>query len=252
MIAHALGLTRAQLLAKLNDELDPAVYQPLLARRAKHEPTAYITGYQPFMGLDFIVDRSVLIPRPETELLVEEAIKHITHYASRITRYAILDLGTGSGCIAISLAKALPDVEIIGIDSSNEALEIASKNAEQFKVSDRCKFILGNMFEELSKQKFDLIISNPPYIPTKVIETLQPEIRDWEPRQALDGGQDGLDHIRKILKEGPKHLKENGFLMLEFGEDQADEIDRLAKSIHLKTQIVKDLAGKDRIFVGQI
>lgn len=252
LIAHALGLTRAQLLSKRSDELDPALYQPLLDRRARHEPTAYITGHQPFMGLDFYVDNNVLIPRPETELLVEAALSRVTGRGSQVT---IADIGTGSGCIAVSLAKFLPNAEVIGIDTSPAALEIAQKNAKRHQVADRCQLMLGNMFKKFTTkaprhQVFDLIISNPPYIPTEIIKTLEPEVRDWEPQQALDGGIDGLDYVRALIKESPKYLKENGVLALEFGENQAEEIKKLAEGKFDRIEIIKDYAGIERIFIG--
>src|SRR3989338_390253 len=271
LVAHALCLTRAQLIAKRTDELDAALYQPLLDRRAKHEPTAYIVGYQPFWGLDFIVDRSVLIPRPETELLVEKVIESYSHYlpagrhgALPVTRISMADIGTGSGCIAITLAKNLPNVTVIGVDSSKEALKIAQKNAEYHGVADRCRFITGDMLEEFTTkaprrqetQKLDIIVSNPPYIPTEVIETLEPEVKDWEPRQALGGGKDGLNYIRKLIVNAPNHLSiyPSGSLFLEIGFHQGPAVIELAEQTgrYSDIKIVKDLNGQDRIFTARV
>ena len=233
LLSYALRISRAQLITQSDKIIeDIRKIKDLLKRRAKHEPTAYITGVQPFMSLNFFVNRSVLIPRPETELLVEEAIK--------LYPKLVVDVGTGSGCIAISLAKALPNSKVIGIDSSSEALKVAVKNAKYHKVADRCQFIKGNLLLP-HKEKVELIISNPPYIPSAEIEKLQPEVRDWEPREALDGGKDGLDYIRQIIKAAPDHLKPNGILLLEFGVNQAGDIQRTAKSYFSKTRIIKDL-----------
>jgi len=242
LLAHSLGIPRTKLLTIEADV--PASFQALIARRAKHEPTAYIIGVQPFFGLDFFVDRSVLIPRPETELLVENAITLIRHSSFVIRNLTIADLGTGSGCIAISLAKNLPNINVIGIDSSPEALAIAKKNADHHQVADRCHFLLGNMVEPL-KEKIDLVVANPPYIPSAEIKTLQPEVRDWEPVAALDGGIDGLDHIRQIIKA--KHPR----LIMEFGFGQAEIIRSLAEKTYKKVEIKKDYAGIDRILIAQ-
>lgn len=246
LLAHALGIKKTNLYAHPENTFPShhlSIFQSYIKRRAQHEPTAYITGIQPFMSLDFFVDHSVLIPRPETEQLVE-TVSRVTGRGSWV---AIADIGTGSGAIAVSLAKHLPYARVIGIDSSAEAIKIAQRNAEAHKVTDRCQFIVGNMFE-LSTEKVDIIVSNPPYIPTAEIETLQPEVKDWEPRQALDGGKDGLDHIRKILEEAPNHQT----LFLEFGFNQADKVEQLARKYYREIGIIKDYSGIPRILKARV
>ncbi|MBN3033321.1 MAG: peptide chain release factor N(5)-glutamine methyltransferase [Candidatus Saganbacteria bacterium] len=245
ILVHALGIKKSELILHqsltVKDESFKR-YKELIGRRGKREPTAYILGFQPFLGFDIIVNRSVLIPRPETEFLAEQALK----VAGRGSRVIIADIGTGSGCLAVALAKKLPLAEVYAIDSSNDALKVAKKNAEQYKVGNRCHFIKGNLLEPL-KEPVDLIVANPPYIPSAEIKKLQPEVRDWEPKRALDGGKDGLDHIRKILKESPKYLKPGGRLVLEFGFGQAAEIERLAAGNFEKSEIIKDYAGILRV-----
>jgi len=221
----------------------------LIKRRLKHEPTAYIIGTQPFLGLDIIVNRSVLIPRPETELLTETAISLVRNAEWGTRNCTLADIGTGSGCIAVALAKSLPLAEVYAIDASNEALKVAKKNAERYKVDSRCHFVKGNLLEPL-KEPVDLIVANPPYIPSGEIAKLQPEVRDWEPKQALDGGKDGLDYIRKLLKESPKYLKPNGRLVMEFGFGQAAEIEKLAAAGFEQREIIRDYAGIPRLLIG--
>jgi release factor glutamine methyltransferase len=247
LLVHALGIKKSDLILNQSLNLDSHNFEYFKAwveRRLKHEPTAYITGVQPFMSLDFFVDRSVLIPRPETELLVETVLR-VTGHESRIT---IADIGTGSGCIAISLAKHLPNIAVIGIDSSAKAIEIAKKNAEKHKVSGRCNFIAGNIFETL-KEKVNFIVSNPPYVPSKQIDKLQPEVKNWEPRSALDGGQDGLDYVRKIIEKSPDHLTTAppGSLFIEFGFNQSEEIKRLAETANYSVEIIGDYSRIPRI-----
>ena len=255
LLVNALGIKKSELIlyqSKIVEAKSFQRYQELIKRRLKHEPAAYIVGNQPFLGLDIIVNRSVLIPRPETELLAETAIKILRNYSLPPTPYSlkIADIGTGSGCLAVALAKRLPLAEVFGTDTSNDALKVAKKNAEQYKVDNRCHFVKGDWLEPL-KEPVDLIVSNPPYIPSDEIKKLQPEVKDWEPRQALDGGKDGLDYIRKLLKESPKYLKPNGRLVMEFGFGQAAEIEKLAAGNFEKIEIIKDYAGIPRIINSQ-
>lgn len=253
LLAHTLGLKRIELHTnhkKVLSQAELSRFKSLIKRRSKHEPIAYITNRQPFMSLDFYVDRSVLIPRPETEELVELTIDLIK--SSPVTRHPLLvaDIGTGCGAIAISLAKYLPDIKVIGIDSSPDAIKIAQRNAEHHKVDNRCQFIIGNMLEPL-KEKFDIIVSNPPYIPSDDIDHLEPDVKDWEPRKALDGGKDGLSCIRKLIQESPKYLKKEGFLVFEFGINQAEKIKELTKGVFQEIKIIKDASGKERFFLGR-
>jgi release factor glutamine methyltransferase len=254
LLAHALNLKRTKLHSnpeRILTEQEVNRFNELIHRRSKHEPIAYITGVQPFMSLDFFVDRSVLIPRPETEKLVEISIDIIKSSYLRVEGASsplIADIGTGSGIIAISLAKYLSNVNVIGIDSSPDAIKIARKNAENYKLSDQIEFNVGNLFDTLEEQ-VDMIISNPPYIPSTEIDNLESDVKDWEPRAALDGGKDGLDHIREIISQAPNHLKPKGHLIIEIGFDQGQKVKEIAVSSHKysDTKIIKDLNGKDRI-----
>jgi release factor glutamine methyltransferase len=276
LLAHALGLKRIELFInyeRVLQENELAKFKTLIQRRSQHEPIAYITGNQPFMSLEFFVDRSVLIPRPETEELVEKVID-LALAKDRKDPVTIADIGTGCGCIAVSLAKFLPQARVFGTDSSAEAIKIAKQNAEKHQVADRCQFIIGNMFDALfatkalrheGAQKFDIIVSNPPYIPTKDIEGLAEDVKIWEPKGALDGGKDGLDYIRKLIEEAPNHLSTHssfalrasedkppkGLLLIEIGIDQADKIKELSKNKFRMSAIKKDRQGKERFFFGQ-
>ncbi|MFH1825928.1 MAG: peptide chain release factor N(5)-glutamine methyltransferase [bacterium] len=245
LLAHVLGVNRAALYARTDQTLTPEqekLYQSYIDRYKKHEPIAYIVGFQPFYGLDFEVNSSVLIPRPETEKLVEVALD--------LQPATAADIGTGSGCITVTLAKHLPGTKVFGVDSSEAALKVAERNAAKHQVQDHCQFLLGNLLEPL-KEKVDLIISNPPYIPTADIKTLEPNVKDWEPRQALDGGPDGLDYIRQIIQESPKHLKPGGCLVLEFGFGQDAEIKKIAGQKFQDIKIIKDNSDIERILLAR-
>lgn len=257
LLAHTLGLKRIQLYTQF-EKIVPSnhlsIYKSYLERRSKLEPIAYIINNKPFMSLDFYVDQNVLIPRPETEQLVEIVIDTIKSLPITDYRLQIADIGTGSGCIAISIAKYLPNVKVIGIDSSEEAIKIAQKNAETHQVADRCEFRVGNLLESLT-EKVDIIVSNPPYIKTKDIEGLQTEVKVWEPRHALAGGEDGLDYIKKLLATAPIHLSINhGILLVELAFDQGEKVRQLAEETkkYSVAKILKDLNGKERIFSGKV
>lgn len=213
-----------------------------LKRRIKGEPLQYIIGKTEFMGLEFKVNKNVLIPRPETEILVEVAIKYAKNKK-------ILDLGTGSGCIAITIARKLPGSDVTGVDISEDALSIAKENAKLNGV--RVKFLHTELFKGLSK-KYDLIISNPPYIPSDQIRSLQPELK-YEPFIALDGGNDGLEFYRKIIKEAPDYLEDNGILIMEMGFGQRKCIEDILKDTkHFNIiEIIKDYNNIDRIIVAK-
>jgi release factor glutamine methyltransferase len=252
LLAHALGAKRSSLITQRHRNIETkqlSKFRSYINRRLKHEPTAYIVGCQPFLSLDFKVNRSVLIPRPETELLVETLLNEINERSMVYSLWSIADIGTGSGAIAVSLAKHLPEAKIVGIDSSPEAIKAARENARFHKVENRCEFMISDMFGGL-KAKADIIFSNPPYIPTADIPNLQPEVRDWEPKAALDGGPDGLNYIRKLLTGSPEYLNENGYLLFEFGINQAEAILDLAEGRFKAIRIIKDYAGIDRIFKG--
>ena len=256
LLAHSLDLKRIQLYTdheKILSQGELTRFKGLIQRRSKHEPIAYITNNQPFMSLDFYVDPSALIPRPETEQLVEIAVDLVK--VSDVENPKILDIGTGSGCIAVSLAKFLPKTEIVGIDSSEKVLAIAKKNAEAHKVSDRCEFLLGNILKDFiatktqRRKEFNIIVSNPPYIRSEEIKKLDPDVQKHEPIAALDGGQDGLDYIKRIVSEAPEYLKTNGHLLVEIGFDQGPAAKTLAEQTgkYTSIEIIKDINGHNRI-----
>lgn len=225
-------------------------YLEYIQRLKNGEPLQHITGKQEFMKLDFVVNKDVLIPRPDTELLVEEAIE----ISKEIERPYILDLCTGSGAIAVSLAKYIEKAIIIATDISEPAIKTAKENANNNKVSNKIKFIQSNLFENVeSKEQFDIIVSNPPYIKSEELKTLSSEVKS-EPRLALDGDIDGLKFYRQIIIDAVKYLKKDGYLCLEIGYDQKEEVIDLINrndncdNIYSK----KDLSGNDRIVVCQL
>ena len=248
LLAAVTGHDRVGLYVNFDQPLTDAElagFRSMLARRAKREPLQHILGTQEFFGLDFEVSPAVLIPRHDTEVLVTEALR-LAPGAK-----AILDIGVGSGCIAVALARSLPSAEIIGVERSPEALELARRNAERCGV--RITMFEGSLFEPFADQKFDLIVSNPPYIPTADLERLQPEVRDYEPPGALDGGVDGLDYYRLIVPSAPGHLNPGGWLVVEVGIDQAPEVKRLFESAGFtETFTARDPQGIERVVGGKI
>lgn len=219
-------------------------YESVLRKRAEHIPLQYITGEQEFMGLLFHVNSTVLIPRQDTETLVEEALKVVR------PGMKILDLCTGSGCVLISILKNIRGVTGLGTDISKQALLVAKENAKLNHVI--AEFERSDLFEALS-ETFDVIVSNPPYIPTKVIHTLMPEVARFEPYQALDGKEDGLYFYRKIIQECKEYLNPNGRILFEIGHDQGDAVSAMLKLMEFKDVcVVKDLAGNDRVVVGKL
>ncbi|MBT0653345.1 peptide chain release factor N(5)-glutamine methyltransferase [Geomobilimonas luticola] len=227
-------------------EAELARLRGMVARRARREPLQYILGSQEFMGLEFAVTPAVLIPRHDTEVLVAEAVQRAAD-GSRI-----LDIGVGSGCIAIALAKVLPRAEVMGVEASPEALALAEKNIEANAV--RVTLFEGSLFEPFPTERFDLIVSNPPYIPTVDLESLQPEVRDFEPRQALDGGADGLDFYRLITPAAPSHLNPGGWLLFEVGIGQAAAVKGLLERTCVFTDIftARDPSGIERVVGGRL
>ena len=220
-----------------------------IAKMRKGIPLEHITHQKEFMKLNFFVDENVLIPRQDTEILVEEVIK----IAQKTNAKKILDLCTGSGAIAVSLAKYLPEIEITAIDISNEALKIAKKNAINNEVEDKITFISSDMFTNLNDEKFDIIVSNPPYIKRSAIESLDEEVKK-EPYIALDGGEDGLYFYKKIVKESYQYLKYGGYLCLEIGFDQKIDVIELIENEEKfeNTYSKKDLYDNDRVIVTRI
>ena len=227
---------------ELDEELDE-VFKDALQRRCTHIPVQHITGVQNFMGLDFFVNEHVLIPRFDTEILVEEVMKFLHD------GFSILDMCTGSGCILLSLLNYSNDCKGLGVDISAEALAVANTNKE--KLGIEASFIESNLFEQVTG-KYDIIVSNPPYIRSDVIPTLMEEVRDHEPLLALDGTEDGLFFYRKIVEESPNYLNGGGMLFFEIGYDQAEDVSRLMEEAGYKdVTVVKDFAGLDRVVYGR-
>ena len=217
-------------------------YENVLGKRAEHIPLQYITGEQDFMGLPFHVNEAVLIPRQDTETLVEEALKRIR------PGMKVLDMCTGSGCILISILKNVIDVEGFGYDISKQAINVAKENAKLNGVT--ATFEKSDLFDMVT-DTFDVIVSNPPYIPTDVITGLMPEVALYEPMGALDGKEDGLHFYRRIVKECKAHLNPEGLLLFEIGHDQGESVPELMKEAGFKDiKVVKDLAGNDRVVIG--
>ncbi len=213
------------------------------------EPLQYITGKQEFMKLNFLVTKDVLIPRADTEILVENVIK----LAENIPNPVILDLCTGSGAIAVSLAKYIRNVHICAVDISSKALQIAKKNAELNGVKNNIEFVESNLFDKIKEKKFDIIVSNPPYIETNTIKTLPKDVQN-EPKIALDGGKDGLDFYRKISENGYKFLNRQGYLCLEIGYNQKIKVKEILEKQkrYININCLKDLCENDRVIVAQI
>ena len=228
-------------------------YLQLIEKRASHTPLQHLTGEQEFMGYLFRVTGDVLVPRQDTEILCEEVIKAAEKKAGKGgAGLKILDMCTGSGCIAISLKKELPYAEVTAADLSDKALSIARQNAEANDAE--INFRQGNLFEALNESdtEFDLIVSNPPYIPAEEIETLTPEVKDHDPRMALDGGLDGLDFYRRIAEESYKYMKKDGELFLEIGAPQGEDVKRLLEENSFSDcRVIQDLAQLDRVVTGR-
>ncbi len=299
LLAHALGITRERVYVEAGREVDPArllLFQQMLQRRVGREPVQYITGTREFMGLEFEVGPGVLVPRPETEVLVEVAQRLIKNsgrwpytwvpdYANGCAPpdgYLLADIGTGSGAIAVTLAwflisvitegkgalpapsgEAIPgraerypwSSRVFATDISSEALEIAKRNAARHHVRGTIEFLQGDMWQPLESLglagRLDAVVSNPPYISTAEMETLQPEVRLFEPRQALDGGEDGLYYYRILASGAPKFLRPGGFLALEVGVSQSQAVRALMEASGLRNcQTANDLQGIPRVVYG--
>lgn len=225
-------------------EAEEEQYRKALEQRADHVPLQHLLGYQDFMGLRFQVNEYVLIPRQDTEILVEEAMRYL-HDGMRI-----LDLCTGSGCILLSLLHYSNDCEGVGVDISQEALQIAAQNAELLGI--RADFLKSDLYEKVTG-KFDLLVSNPPYIERKVIPTLMEEVREYDPYIALDGGEDGLDFYRRIIGGAQDYLKRGGQILMEIGSGQAKAVSELLREAGFKEiDVCRDFAGLDRVVSGRL
>lgn len=258
LLGHVLKINRLNLYLNYDKPLkkdELTEYRNLIKRRIKREPLQYIIGYQEFWSSKFKVDKGVMIPRPETEILVEEALNVFPQATSSTPTVNILELGTGSGAISISLAKELRAGTIIATDISYAALKIARENAKLQGVEKQATFLQGSLFSPVKEREgfFDLVISNPPYIRREDIEYLQPEVRDFEPRIALDGGEEGLKFYRQILPQVGKYLVRGGWLMLEVGKGQFEKVVTLMEhtgEFH-PALVVKDLSGIERVIKAQ-
>lgn len=248
LLAHTLQCDRSWLYAHPHAPL-PAdasrMFSVFIRRRATHEPVAHLLGEREFFGLPFFVSPAVLIPRPETELLVEYVLARVSPSAR------IVDVGTGSGCIAVSLAVQLPSARIFAVDISAAALVVAQRNIARHNVTARVSLVQTDLLTGL-RGKFDAIVSNPPYIAPVERSTLPPDVREFEPAQALFSEDDGLAHLVRLLKDAPKMLLPGGLLLLEFGAAQGAAILSVTKQMHptASLSIVQDLGGRDRLLVG--
>ena len=256
LVRHVTGIDRAALYADPDRTITDAESRQLaalLARRLQREPLPYIMGHWEFYGLDYIVNNSVLIPRPETETLVEEALITALPMAQGNQPITIVDVGTGSGCVALTLAKHLPQASVVATDVSPDALAVARQNIERHNGQSQVRLVECDLISGV-EGPIDIIVSNPPYIPDGDIPTLQPEVANYEPRVALGGGDDGLSIIRRLLDHSSKLLSPNGAVILEFNPPQADALVSMALSIwpNAKPRVVKDLAGLDRVLVVEL
>ena len=247
-----LDVTRLYIHLNLDEEISKKNenrIEALLKQRRKGRPMAYIIGKKEFMGLDFFVKEGVLIPRPDTEVLVEDIIEQ----AKKIDNPLIVDIGTGSGAISVSLAKYIKDSKVYSLDISDDALEVGAVNAKNNEVEDKITFLKSDVFSALESEdiKFDIIVSNPPYIRKADIAGLEVDVKNYEPSLALDGGDDGLDFYRKITEDSIKFIKDNGILGYEVGYDQAEDVKKIMiQSGYGDIRILEDLASIQRVVIG--
>ncbi len=248
---HVLDWDAARYLTRANED-EPEGFaerlEGLVVRRAAREPTAYLLGRREFRGLDIRVTRAVLIPRPESELIVDAAL---SAFPRRTDALDIADVGTGSGCLAVALAHERPSARIVAIDVSSEALDVARANARRLGVAARIELVQTSLLQGIERQ-FDLIVSNPPYVPETDRSTLQPEVRDYEPPGALFAGQDGLSIVRRLVDEAAGRLKPDGRLIFEFGFGQVDAVRTLLSNTRqmILLDLVRDLQGIPRVAVA--
>lgn len=247
LLSHLMGVSAGRLRAQPNTILSPEqaeAFEVMVERRARREPLQYILGSQEFMGLSFRVTPAVLIPRPDTETLVAAALSRLRGSVR------IADIGTGSGIVAVVLARFLPEAKLVAVDLSPAALELARANARENGVADQIQFRQGDLLEPLMSERFDAILSNPPYIPDAEMAGLMPEVRDWEPRMALTPGRDGLEFFRRLLAAAPAHLKPGGLLGVEVGAGQAPAVADLFRQVGFDPQVCLDTRGIERAVLG--
>lgn len=257
LLGYVLNKERIFLYVHFDQPLDSeelAKFKECIKKRAMKMPVAYITGVREFMGLDFKVTEATLIPRPDTEILVETAMERLGKIAGNEagTGKCFADLGTGSGAICLSILNYMKEIEAVTVDISPKAIAVAKENADKFAVSDRIEFLEGDFLKPLeNKGKFTAILSNPPYIPKQDILGLESDVKDFEPMGALDGGIDGLDFYRQLLVKSANYIEDGGFLAIEIGINQSQAILEMAKRNLMwgKVEVIKDLAGIDRCVV---
>ncbi len=256
ILCHVLNKDRAFIYTDGDyepEEREIREYYAKIRLRAEGMPIQHITGHQEFMSLDFIVNSDVLIPRGDTEILVESVIRHCNKHTSKEVR--ILDIGTGSGCIAVSLAHYIVSSSIVAVDFSLKALEVAKHNALKNKVEERIDFRQIDILEdsnEIEENFFDVVVSNPPYIDLEEMGQLQKEVKDFEPDSALYGGEDGLDFYRGIVEKAAKFLKPNGLLFFEVGYKQAKKVKKLMENGYKNIQIIQDLSQIERVVFATV
>jgi release factor glutamine methyltransferase len=253
LLAFALKVDRVRLVIESDRALETAelsLYRTLIERRRRGEPVAYILGRREFYGIDLRVDRRALVPRPDTETLVDVALER-TRARSAYGR--ALDLCTGTGCVAIAFAKARPTWRVTATDVSPDATDLAWENVRRVGVAFSVRTAVGNLFEPVADERFELVVSNPPYVPSAEIETLEPDVREFEPRAALDGGADGLDLVRTVVNRAPRHLEPGGVLALEIAFDQADRVAPLFEQAGFaQIERRRDYGGRERVVSGRI
>lgn len=250
LLSYVLGQERIYLYVHFDEPMQQnelCKFREYVKKRAQHMPIAYIIGTKEFMGLPFKVTPDTLIPRPDTEILVENVLAN----TDKNEEVKIVDIGTGSGAIILSLLVNLPKAIGKTVDIASKAIEVARENAAALKVDDRCEFFVGDLFTPLNSDEFDIIVSNPPYIPQKDIVSLETDVKMYEPIGALTDGGDGLDYYRRLLMEGRAYLKKNGFIALEIGIYQSEAVKRIAEDNGWKNiRIIKDYAGIDRVVLA--
>jgi len=256
LLGAVLGKDRMYLYVHFDEPLEPAEladFRSHVKERAAHMPLAYVLGRREFMGLDFRVTRDTLIPRPDTELLVQCAVDFLRARAAEGgDEHSVADIGTGTGAIALSVLHYTEGTRVDAVDISPAAAEVARENAERLGLAERIEVHVGDLTAPLAGHSYDVILSNPPYIPTADIATLMPEVRSYEPHLALDGGTDGLNIYRRLMADAPALLKEGGAIAVEVGIDEAAAVAALAMAHPriVRTEILKDLAGIERVVVG--
>lgn len=255
LLSHVLGKPRIYLYVHFEEPLEKgelAAYRELIRRRAARVPVAYLVGYREFMGLKFRVSGATLVPRPETELLVQAAMERLKRIGGEGGALRLADIGTGTGAICLSILHFLSGAEAVAVDISSAALSVARENAEELGLSGRVGFLEGDLLEPIREQRFHAILSNPPYIPDGDLPGLPPEVRENEPVWALAGGADGMDFYRRLFAEAPSLLEKGGFMAVEVGLHQAGAVSEMAGRNPLleRTEVLRDLAGIRRVVVA--